>query len=108
KAEIACTLGYPSHANTIDYEANEYAATLGTIWGKETPPKLKNRLALKPIQEPKYSLQGMSGGPVFGIQTTPGDPCLFFAGIVTNASKQLIHFTPFSRIKRMFEFIMRS
>jgi len=103
KPDMVCGLGYPGHRNQIDYENSSYAIAPNAIWGVETEPNIEGRLAFKPTYSIDYAPDGMSGGPVFGLELLDAYPSIFFAGILTNASSSVLHFLSRTRLSRMID-----
>ncbi|MGC1505561.1 MAG: hypothetical protein WA782_15630, partial [Sulfitobacter sp.] len=88
KPLLACALGYPSFRNEIDYVENRYGASPNIVWGEETRTAMSDRLAFTPNPQIEFDPRGMSGGPVFGITQESNQLFLFFAGILTNATRR--------------------
>ena len=103
KPTRAFTIGYPAHRNDIDYDAATYQTGSNAVWGRETTPKIRGRLAFQPEPKVSFDPKGMSGGPVFGIHLNHLEPVAFFAGILTNASKSRFHFTPRTNLTGLFK-----
>ncbi len=96
-------IGYPGHRNNIDYEKNRYSVAPNAIWGEETTPCIGGNLAFNPSPPLSYEPSGMSGAPVFGIWIEEHVPKIYFAGIVSTASKHKFHFIPRREILSLFE-----
>lgn len=94
-------IGYPSHRNEIDYETDQYSMAPNSVFGYESTSSLEYRLAFDPEPEIEFDPQGMSGGPVFGISIENLEPEVFFAGIITNASRKKFHFLSRNRISSL-------
>lgn len=101
KALACCCIGYPGFRNTIDYEAEHYAAAPNAVFGTECPPVVRGRLSFKPIKKISYDPRGMSGGPVFGFALENGSLIANLSGILTNASQVCFNFMPLQRIKSL-------
>lgn len=98
KPSLVIALGYPGYRNTIDYETPLYSLAPNSVSGRESVSSLNWRLAFDPDPKINFDPEGMSGGPVFGIDIKQLDPEAFFAGIITNASMNKFHFLSRGRI----------
>ncbi|WP_299738506.1 hypothetical protein [uncultured Roseobacter sp.] len=103
KPALVCTIGFPGYRNEIDYTNFHYGVSPNAVWGKEEEPSVKGRLAFKPNPRIDFSPDGMSGGPVFGIELRDDKPKAFFAGLLTEATKEKFHFIARSRMFRLID-----
>lgn len=102
KPKLICTVGYPGHRNYIDYSKKPHLGMAPNIvWGMEARSSISKRLAFTPEHVVDFKPNGMSGSPVFGCCLEVSDSNVFFAGILTNASKRKFHFLSRSRIRFM-------
>jgi hypothetical protein len=102
----AFAVGFPGIYNSIDYSAQSYSFTPYCVWGDETAPMVPERLAFSPNPQVDFDPSGMSGSPVFGLDIDDLIPRVFFAGLLTNASKQIFHFMPRKRLGALFRYAL--
>ena len=95
---LACAIGYPSYRNEINYETKHFGVSPNIVWGQETNFGMEGRLAFKPLNEVLFDPSGMSGGPVFGCKLVEEKLVMFFAGVLTNATKRKFNFMPVNRL----------
>ncbi|MDE4303257.1 hypothetical protein PXK30_08350 [Phaeobacter gallaeciensis] len=107
KPTLVVGIGYPSYRNVIDYTATEYGAAPNAIWGREEKPSICGRLAFKPTDTLDFSPKGMSGGPVFGLKFEGDRPSVFFAGVLTEASRSKVHFSSRTRILNVLKKLLQ-
>ena len=105
KPNIVFGLGYPGYRNNIDYDNDVYPMAPNLVHGKESRPRIRSRLSFIPDPKIDFSPDGMSGGPVFGCQIKNYTPEIFFAGIITNASKKQFNFLSRSKLGSMFDLL---
>jgi len=97
--------GFPGETSSFlwpEGKRAEFNYTPFNIWGKQSKPDISGRLAFTPEHDLEIEPSGMSGGPVFGITQNGNEFELFWAGIITEASKKKIHFLSATRLKRFF------
>lgn len=100
-------IGYPSEVNAIDYELPRYAAKAVTVWGRPAKSALSRRVAFTPESSPIYDPAGMSGGAVFAITIEENEPLVFFAGLLTEATKSVFNFVSATRVRRVLDVSIR-
>lgn len=100
KPSLVCAIGYPGYRNHINFETMHYGISPNAILGREAEPSLKGRLSFKPINALEYDPRGLSGAPVFGVSLEALEPTAFLAGIVSEASRQQIHFVSLREITK--------
>ncbi|MGY3439402.1 MULTISPECIES: hypothetical protein [unclassified Marinovum] len=101
RAEKALAIGFPGDRNSIDYLQSRYRAQPMAVWADPSEPSMKDRLSMVPNPEIDFEPSGMSGGGVFGISLASGQPKIFLAGLLANASTRVFNFIPVSTIARL-------
>ena len=100
------SVDFPGHHNFIDYSKLHYSFQPYCAWGEEVESQIEGRLAFSTKPKLSFDPKGMSGSPVFGVEIDQLNPSVFFAGLLTNASREIFHFLPRKRLGLLFRYAL--
>ncbi len=103
KPELVFAIGYPGYRNAVDYEKSQYQMAPNAVSGVESLPSVADRLAFRPKPKITFDPSGMSGSPAFGLWIPNEQPEIYFAGLLTEASRELFHFLPRNRLLQLID-----
>jgi hypothetical protein len=101
QAEKVICIGYPSDFNSIEFGTAKYEAKAVSVFGTPKKSAISRRLSFVPDRKPKYGPSGMSGGGVFAVAFINNEPRVAFAGILTEATKEMFNLLSSREIRKI-------